>query len=99
MLQVFAAAGLKSPIAASIITGGVNLLFTIGAASVMDRCGCVVGADTFMHAMQGSVPVRTMQCKRQGSVPVHIICMQKQGCVSVVDTVYHAFKYVTGNQQ
>lgn len=37
--QVFSAAGLKSPIAASIITGGVNLLFTIAAAAAMDRCG------------------------------------------------------------
>lgn len=40
-LQVFAAAGLGSPIAASIITGGVNLLFTIAAAVAMDRCVCV----------------------------------------------------------
>jgi hypothetical protein len=37
VLQVFAAAGLQSPIAASIITGGVNLLFTISAAVMMDR--------------------------------------------------------------
>jgi hypothetical protein len=37
--QVFAAAGLQSPVAASIITGGVNLLFTIASAAVMDRCG------------------------------------------------------------
>lgn len=37
LLQVFAAAGLQSPIAASIITGGVNLLFTIAAAVVMDK--------------------------------------------------------------
>ena len=36
--QVFAAAGLQSPIVASIITGGVNLLFTIAAASAIDRC-------------------------------------------------------------
>jgi hypothetical protein len=51
MPQVFAAAGLKSPIAASIITGGVNLLFTIGAASVMDRCGWWVDIeDTCMPA-------------------------------------------------
>lgn len=36
-LQVFANAGLSSPILASIITGGVNLAFTVAAASVLDR--------------------------------------------------------------
>eukprot|EP00878_Enallax_costatus_P038512 GHUV01043791.1.p2 GENE.GHUV01043791.1~~GHUV01043791.1.p2 ORF type:complete len:162 (-),score=36.17 GHUV01043791.1:149-634(-) len=38
-LQVFAAAGLKSAITASIITGGVNLVFTVASASVLDRFG------------------------------------------------------------
>lgn len=47
--QVFAAAGLKSPIAASIITAGVNLLFTIGAASVMDRCVLSLRIRSCMH--------------------------------------------------
>eukprot|EP00878_Enallax_costatus_P015475 GHUV01016210.1.p1 GENE.GHUV01016210.1~~GHUV01016210.1.p1 ORF type:complete len:748 (+),score=249.62 GHUV01016210.1:490-2733(+) len=37
--KVFAAAGLKSAITASIITGGVNLVFTVASASVLDRFG------------------------------------------------------------
>eukprot|EP00775_Hariotina_reticulata_P005499 gene5499-5734_t len=37
--KVFANAGLPSPILASIITGGVNLAFTVAAASVLDRHG------------------------------------------------------------
>jgi hypothetical protein len=38
-VQVFASAGLSSPIAASIITGGVNLAVTLAAAAALDRCG------------------------------------------------------------
>jgi hypothetical protein len=40
--QVFASAGLSSPIAASIITGGVNLAVTLAAAALLDRWGAVM---------------------------------------------------------